>query len=356
MNNHRSIVYLLCCLIAGVLSSFLYCFTGPTPIDHLLYAYNFPVRAPPDPRIVIVEIDAASAAHYGDAMRDRIFFADVVTALNQFSPKVIAIDVLFEDRSSPDGDAAFAKTASTAGNVILATRAQNIGHGKIILPYEELTDSAKSMGPASIAFSHNGRVDSIILWKDGRRSHFVQRILSDYLGSPYRSQRDFPICYIGDEAAFLHLSVLDLLERRGDGSILKDAIVMVGVTSAPLIDHFYTPLSKGRIADTAGVVIWANAIHTALNGRFIINYESLDIFGGLLSAVLLGLLIMRMSFAKAASTLAFALVFYIVLFKMLFAYTLCHVNATPVFYSAIFVALIHAVFWAGPGRRENMPE
>ena len=79
-----------------------------------------------NPNIKIITIDAKSEKEYGYFTSwDRSRAAELIQALNQpgYEPAVIAFDVNYVTEREPEGDAAFAKAAEEAGNVVTAARA-----------------------------------------------------------------------------------------------------------------------------------------------------------------------------------------------------------------------------------------
>lgn len=344
MIRKRTAAYFACCLIAGLISCLVSRAVRPVLIDHFMYGLHFPASVQTDPRIVIVEIDAESAAYFGDAMRDRRFFADAVLALENLGAGTIALDVLFEEKSSPDGDEALASAAFRAGNVILAARTENSGPGRIIPPYDQLAAAAKGVGPAGISFTIRGRVDFIAPDRNKAPLHFVRRIYWDYAGIKDKRQTGLHIFYTGDERAFIRISIRDLLEGKGRREQFEGALAIVGVTTAPMADHFYTPLSTRPEADTAGVVIWANALYTLLNGKNISLNPWLDAACTMGASLLLGLLIFKSGPVKSAFISALALLSIAALHQAQFPCTLHHVNLTPAIMSGAAVWAVRLAF------------
>ncbi len=72
--------------------------------------------------IAIVAIDEKSIAALGRFPWPRQVLADTIEMLKRDEPKVIAVDVLFPDPTTPEDDAALARAVADAGNVVLAAQ------------------------------------------------------------------------------------------------------------------------------------------------------------------------------------------------------------------------------------------
>lgn len=231
---------------------------------------------------------------------DRSGIALLVSTIAQASPRVIALDVLFDDRDDAEGDsllnAAFSSNSDKlilAGEFVAADSSFNsrikvfpgatYGHSNLITN-EERTEPVRAFHP---------------FYRTGSSSFgsFAGMIAERYApgsltGLEKRHHEKELINYVGDQRAFRAYQFSDLLNPdRSVLSALRDKVVMLGFLSAgkdgrlqDLADMFYTPVNTkyfGRShPDMYGVVVHANIASMIIHGRY------LDEVPGWLMAVL----------------------------------------------------------------------
>ncbi len=125
-----SLAILLVSASAGILVDWQMPGVGRYSRDWLMRLRG-PLPVPED--IAIVAIDEVSMARFGRFPWSRQVIARTIDALAAAHPKVIALDVLFTDPTTPEDDDNLARSIGRAGNVVVAA---------------QLTDSPVHGGPS----------------------------------------------------------------------------------------------------------------------------------------------------------------------------------------------------------------
>ncbi len=244
-----------------------------------------------NPKIKIITIDAKSEAAYGYfAEWDRSYAARLIEVLNQpeNKPAVIAFDVNYPTNRDPEGDAAFAKAAAEAGNVVTAVWADVVTKvvkedGKLIedaffvkrfeYPYDALR-KVTTYGFSNTAPDSDGvvRHGILSLEHEGEMmySFSYQTYLKymEFLGKePYVPPVDgmnlYGIRYIAPPGNYEMYSWVDVID--GEKNIrTKDCVVLIGAYTSGMQDEFTVPnSSEGQMY---GVEIHANIVDSLCRG------------------------------------------------------------------------------------------
>jgi adenylate cyclase len=252
---------------------------------------------PPSLNIVIAGIDDATLATYGLwGEWPRSLHAQAIDHLSQAGAKVIAFDVIFADNSSDDETLATA--IANAGNVVLAdvgTQPVSQGGGEItyndfLMPVAPLEAAASSIGHANVIPDGDGKVRRLpLIVKSSSGQVYPSLTLAvlyrefslplpqDYPlqnGSVYLVMRDVPvdssynlrINFGTDNKQRPYISYGDTISGNLDPSLVKNKIVLIGMTATGELDTFSVPTSASKIP---GVYIHASAIDTILTQRFL---------------------------------------------------------------------------------------
>jgi adenylate cyclase len=252
---------------------------------------------PPSPNIVIAGIDDATLATYGLwGEWPRSLHAQAIANLSQAGAKVIAFDVIFTDTSSDDETLATAM--AQAGNVVLAavgTQPVSQGGGEItyddfLLPVAPLEQAASSIGHANVVPDGDGtvrRLPLIVKSSSGQvypsltlavlYREFSMPLPQDYPlqnGTVNLVARDVPvdasynlrINFGADNGQRPYISYGDIISGNFDASLVKNKIVLIGMTATGELDTFAVPTSASKIP---GVYIHAGAMDTILTARFL---------------------------------------------------------------------------------------
>jgi adenylate cyclase len=255
------------------------------------------VSQPPSQNIVIAGIDDTTLATYGLwGEWPRSLHAQAIDNLSQAGAKVIAYDVIFTDASSDDETLATA--IANAGNVVLAdvgTQPVSRGRGSIayesfLMPVAPLEQAANSTGHANVIPDGDGTVRRIplIIKSTSGQVHpsltlavlyreFSLPLPQDYSlenGSVYLVMRDVPVDtsydmrvnFGADNGQRPYISYGDIISGNFDPSLVKNKMVLIGMTATGELDVFSVPNSASKIP---GVYIHAGAMDTILTQRFL---------------------------------------------------------------------------------------
>lgn len=275
-------------------------------IDNLLFDYGMKQAAEHrSDNIVVVTIDDESLQELGRFPWDRAMYAPFLDMLNQpgYEPKAIAFDVLFNEPSNPDSDAAFAEALSQYDNVILpavgvtegdfdnrteASPDKYLKAFKIDRPIPELAEHAelaninRVVSPDSVIRQtwlkiqdQEGNIVPSLAYK---AAQMAGADLSKYDGMTDPSGRfddkvaarntitiDYQFTALDMEKT--PVSFVRVLNGEIDPEYFKDAVVLVGFTAAGLSDdtgqdNGATPIQKHMSL----VYVHANIVNQLLHG------------------------------------------------------------------------------------------
>jgi adenylate cyclase len=251
----------------------------------------------PSPNIVIAGIDDDTLATYGRwADWPRSLHAQAIDNLVQAGAKVIGFDVVFADNSSDDDTLAAAIAA--ADNVVLAavgippiTQIKGgITYDSFLLPVAPLEEAASGVGHANVIPDGDGTVRRLPLIVKSSSGQIypsltlavLHRLFSMPLPQEYVLEhgavnllaRDIPvdtlyrmrINFAADNRARPYVSYGDIISGDFDTSVVKNKIVLIGMTATGELDTWAIPTSASKIP---GVYIHAGAMDTILTQRFI---------------------------------------------------------------------------------------
>lgn len=258
-------------------------------------------------------------------------YARLIDNLNKAGAKVIAFDVIFNDRDIYDlkNDSLFAEAIKKHGNVILAgelekSTVSNSSEYSTVFPIPILTTSNPnktalvkvhpsldgSIRSYSFGTKHLGEdyymlgLETLRLYKDISYEEIdpLGNSEKDYFKlGPYSILKDrsnsFIINYYGPENIFPEVSLdkviddstyntvfeqeldvgINLFDTPGTGllhqGIFEDKIVIIGATMPLLKDFYSTPYANAGNNDRPGYQIHANAIQTILDANYIQRFR-----------------------------------------------------------------------------------
>jgi len=252
----------------------------------------------PSPNIVIAGIDDDTLETYGRwAEWPRSLHAQAIDNLDQAGAKVIGYDVVFADNSSYDETLATA--IAEADNVVLAAvgvppisqTEDGIAYDSFLLPVASLEQAASSIGHANVVPDGDGTVRRLPLIVVDSSSGQVYpsltlaalyRLFSLPLPQEYVLQdgavnllaRDVPvdtlyrlrINFSADNEQRPYISYGDIISGDFDQSLVRNKIVLIGMTATGELDSWAVPTSASKIP---GVFIHAGAMDTILRQRFL---------------------------------------------------------------------------------------
>lgn len=287
---------------AGVLMSLLFVFgyfslPAAQMQDMLLVPY------PVSDIVTIVEVNDASLAQYGRWDQwPRSLHAQLIEQLQAAGAQTIVFDFVFE--ADTVNDAAVAEAMGTAGNVVQPVLVQGdafhdlegrLRYNGAILPQPELVTAGAALGHTGILHDEDGYirwVPTLISVEERPYESLAMAALRNYLGIdssgsgavengrlsvagrqiPVDENGAMRIYYAGppaeaEEMTFTTVPYQDVLAGTVPAELLRDKIVLVGITATAEPDRYQTPVSDGR--PMYGVEILANVIESIWSERFI---------------------------------------------------------------------------------------
>jgi adenylate cyclase len=310
--SRRRLMHALVLLAVGMVFTCLIVLIQPFYTFNLWFSDQFLETESPSHNIVIAGIDDASLAAFGkwaDWPRSRHTAA--ISNLKKAGAAVVSYDVIFSD-DSPD-DAGLAEAIQKAGNVVLAVAGTNriaardreLTVSNILLPVKSLRENCRGLGHVNIVPDPDGKVRRIPIIEAQENgltypslgvatlyALFHQSLPEQYSvndGKINLLMREIPV----DKSYFVRLnyavtdnslpfiSYKDVINNNFDPALVKNKIVLVGITATGDLDTWSVPTSAVRVP---GVLVQAALMDTILRAHFITD-------AGLNIALLLMLLI-----------------------------------------------------------------
>ena len=297
--------------------------------DNLLYdaQSSFWTRTIPDD-IIIIDIDDESLEQIGRWPWPRSVHAEIINKLDLESPRVIALDIIFNepDSNNPVSDVLLARAMRKSGKVVLPVfMAQESSNGTPIeaLPLPEFTFHAAALGHVHIEIDDDGIARRVFLKEGIGEPHWMHYSLailsvsdkdirldveaakdgSEPSYSPMQWSREHPflIPYAGPPGHFNHIGYSQVLAGLYPKDLFRDKIVLIGATAEGMGDALPTPLS-GKSGIMNGVEIVANIIDAIRNDIHIVELDKTWLT--LLTVLLVALPVALYPYLNPASTLA----------------------------------------------------
>ena len=249
---------------------------------------------PASGRVVVVELDAGSAAAIKRWPWPRDHYAKVVDQLRTAGAASVTFDVDLSSSGTPDGDAAFAKALERAhGLVALPTFGQvaHTGDARVIdalpLPMfrEHVALASVSVSPDPDGIMRSAPFGTIT---DGMPRPSLSAHMARQSGA---ADTFFPIDFAIDPATIPRLSFVAVRDGRFDPAAVRGRDVILGATAIEMGDRYATP-HWGVIP---GVVVQALAAETLIRGVPVQG----TVLAVLLIALVLGALVLRAKGATA---------------------------------------------------------
>lgn len=269
-------------LLAGLL-------TGITPlgdgVDRILSSVRSAVvHRAASGNVVIVEMDARSAARIGRWPWSRTYYAHAIDRLRAAGATTIVFDVDVSSRSDAAGDAAMAAALARAdGRVALPTFGQAAGSGEkrtidaLPLP---LFRPHVALASVNMAPDQDGQVRAMPFAT--LTAGIPRPTLSTYIAQRSGvADADFPIDLSIDPASIPRLSFIDVASGKFDPALVRGRNVLIGATAIEMGDRYAVP-GWGVIP---GVVVQAMAAETLLRGVPINGAAATLAFVGALGAI-----------------------------------------------------------------------
>ena len=219
--------------------------------------------------------------------------AEQIIMINQYKPRVIGIDAIFEEAKDPEDDSILADVFASIKNLVLVSKVESYNeesesYDSIKFSIEKF-NRISSNGFANLPNDDNVSFRTIrefrpkTIYRDKEIDAFATKIvqLSDSTAiSKLRDRNNITekINFIGNYDKFFYLDAGQLFDEKINLNFLKDKIVLLGfmglnLNTKTFEDIYFTPLNEryaGKsFPDMYGVVIHANIISMILTGNYI---------------------------------------------------------------------------------------
>ncbi|WP_312327558.1 CHASE2 domain-containing protein [Stenotrophomonas sp.] len=300
---------------------------------------------PPDPRLLVVAIDDASLQQLGQWPWPRSTHARLLDRLTAAGSQRVALDLVLSepDRQDSAQDAELAAAIRRNGNVVLpvlAAPASGPRMAEELLPIPLIAANASTLGHSDIEVEADGVARGLYLTAGIGSPHWPAfgLALANLRGplpglrdpdidtsSPYQWHRNHyvRVRFAGPPERFPQVSYADVLNGEVDPAVLRDRLVLVGMTASGIAPRLLTPTTRERWM--SGTEYQANVASMLLSGKVI------NVLAPPWQAVLSGLLV---ALCALGLTLPRAL--------------LCAVLALPLTLLGSFVLLRVGQFWFAP--------
>ncbi|MFO1433428.1 MAG: EAL domain-containing protein [Candidatus Competibacteraceae bacterium] len=262
--------------------------------NYLLYDYELKLFFRPAPvDVLIVAIDEHSLAELGRWPWPRRLHAQLLDRLTEAGAAGVALDIVFAEPAADDpmGDALLAQALRKNGHVVLPVLPEQL-RGQLVetLPLPLLAEAAADLGHIDIELDRDGIVRNSYLKAGLGKPHWPSLGLAlleqeqpaawnrlaekipalGHTASPYAWVRDYRIGipFAGPPGHFQQLSFVDVVSGRVPAEVLRDKLILVGVTASGLGPALPTPVS-GLSQPMSGAEIHANVLDALRRGQVI---------------------------------------------------------------------------------------
>lgn len=223
-------------------------------------------------KIVIVNIKHA----------DRFQIAQVIDKIDAQGPRVIGLDIIFEDRKSEFIDSILKSSLASAKSLVTAYFHEN---DSVVNNHDYFQFNGETKGYINLDLEGQNSVIRNFLGVKGDHNNeyaFATQLAlkAGYLKETYAKKElkyQVPINYIGNKDIFLSFDIEEVLNKEEIPAV-KDAVVILGYLgdgneSFDIEDKHFTPLNSewvGRaVPDTFGVIVHANILNMLSKGNMI---------------------------------------------------------------------------------------
>ena len=296
--------------------------------DNLLYdaQLSFWSRSVSDD-IIIVAIDDESLNELGRWPWPRATHAKIINQINQESPVVIGMDIIFSepDTSDSSSDQQLADAIRDSGKVVLPVfMSKNSANSYPIeaLPLPMFTRYAAALGHVHIDISDDGIARKVFLREgigEPHWPHYSLALLSltdaavdvksdrddevfanNYSAMQWSREMPFLIPFAGPPGHFQQIGYSQVLSGLYPKDLFRNKIVLIGTTAEGMGDALPTPLS-GRSGIMPGVEIVANVVDAIRNNLRISEPGTVWLIA--ISAILVALPLLIYPFVNPSMTL-----------------------------------------------------
>lgn len=245
---------------------------------------------PVHPDILVVAVDEASVQALGRWPWPRERHAELLDRLSRARPRAVALDMLFTEPSPADG--ALARSLATlrehSAVFLPMTLGEPLARGRVpqpLLPLPAFGDAASGLGHIHVELDGDSVARSLYL-REGLEGSVQWDALSALLarasgaptpprgpdaprdGTGWQRASRMLIPFSGGPGAYRSVPYVSVLRGEVPEPLIRDKIVLVGLTAAGAGDRYPTPVS-GAAALTPGVEINAAAVDGLLADRML---------------------------------------------------------------------------------------
>lgn len=244
--------------------------------DHFLMDQMFQRGSTPDMPIHIIAIDEATLAELGQYTDwGRGVYAELLDKLctEEYSPAVVAFDILFTSEKDAAGDAAFVEACKRAGNVLVGTNLEfkevmvekdgkkdlDRAHvERVVYPYDALLPYVKlGFANSEEYFSDNYMrtlMTTLDIGNGQKMDSFALAIYRAYNESQGRETEDYSLrkhnkfffTYTGAPGDYHIVPMIEVLNGTRNVAEFDGEIVMVGAYATGFMDNVYVPSARGE--------------------------------------------------------------------------------------------------------------
>ena len=256
-------------LVLAVLTFVTARFSLLASADHFLMDKMFQGGSTTDMPIHIVAIDEATLAELGQYTDwGRGVYAELLDKLctEEYSPAVVAFDILFTSEKDAAGDAAFAEACKRAGNVVVGTTMEfkevmvekdgkkdvDRAHvERVVYPYDALLPHVKLGFTNTEEDASDNYMRTLITTLDigggQRMESFALATYRAYNESQGLETEDYALrkhnvyrfTYTGVPGDYHHVSMIDILNGTQNVAEFDGEIVLVGAYATGFMDNVY---------------------------------------------------------------------------------------------------------------------
>lgn len=263
-------------------------------------------RYTPDPRLLIIAIDAPSVHALGPLPWPRSTHAQLLDRLTEAGSHRVVMDLPWSDPDTEDAsqDAELAAAIRRNGNVVLPVAAVPTRHPGVAeerLPIPMIAANASTLGHSDVEVDPDGISRGLYLtagigsphWPAlgvalaGRRPPLPGRLEAPpENASPWQWRRNHQVRvrFAGPARTFPQLSYVDVLQGRVDPGVLHGRLVLVGVTTPAEAPLLLTPSAPVR--GLSGSEYQANV------AAMLLDNKTLRLLPGWAQTLLSGVLVM----------------------------------------------------------------
>ncbi len=321
------------------------------------------LKRQPSAEILLAAIDDKSLKAIGQWPWPRAAHAQFLNNLAVAKPKAVGYDVIFsepsrfgalDDQSLSDVLKRLKVVLPLEGQPLIIKKDQSAVAANLIESLKIFSNNAAKEAHVNVLADDDGvvrRLPGLITFVD-RQIPAFSLALSELVGGPQASEvivqagQFLRINYVGPPGSFKIISFSDIFSGQTPPEVLKDKIVIVGVTSADLHDAQMTPFSLGQAM--AGIEIHANALDTILSQSYLHEVSAVNVWLAIFALCLLSALSFSF-FKKIWATLAVSLFFWLIylgiallFFERGVIYNLTH--PTLAFFASLLAVLVFNYF------------